>query len=50
MRLSKAYTVRFLWYSMFKTTMAVKDRKRRREIWQKTRELMKTIINGDVCL
>lgn len=50
LRLSKAYTVRFLWYSMFKTTMTVKDRKRRREIWQKTRELMKTIINGDVCL
>lgn len=44
LRLSKACTVRFLWYSMHKATRKIKDRKTRRDLRKKTRQLAKSIL------
>lgn len=47
LHLSKAYTVRFLWYSMHKATKNLKDRKTKRDLRKKTKQLIKMIIAGE---
>ena len=47
LRLSKAYTVASLWSSMQKATKAMKNRKEKKALRKKMKELMKMIISGE---
>lgn len=48
LRLSRAYTVHFLRYSLTKTTKAMKSRKKKRELRKKARELIRLALVGDL--
>ena len=47
-RLSRAYTVHFLRYSLTKTTKAMKSRKKKRELRKKAKELIRLALVGDL--
>lgn len=47
LRSSKIYTVLSLWYSMWTTRKAIKNRKTRRLLRKKTMQLMNLVLNGD---
>ena len=47
LRLSKAYIIRFLWSSIRRTTRTMKDRKTKRELKKKTRQMIKMIAVGE---
>ena len=47
LRSSKIYTTLSLWYSMWTTRKAIKNRKTRRLLRKKTMQLMNLVLNGD---
>jgi len=47
LRSSKIYTVLSIWYSMWTTRKAIKNRKTRRLLRKKTMQLMNLVLNGD---
>lgn len=48
LKLSKAYTVHFLHYSMSAAMAGMKDRKARKELKKKTRKLIRMVLTGEL--
>lgn len=46
LQLSKAYTIHFLRYSMSKAMTGMKDKKKKKELRKKTRQMIKAILGG----